>query len=299
MKPQPECLRCILTTRLREIEYSTLSPTAKVALAKKLLVKLVDEFTLESTELSMLASRVFEDLVAEAPDIVDYYRLIKARSMRIALSNVEVHRKHAERLGDYERLHYLLKLSALGNLIDYGVAEHVFEEHIEPSMVEKAEPAIDDSHRLYELVERRGLRVLFLLDNAGEAVYDSLLAEYMRGKGSMVIGVAKDEPGFQNDVTLSDLLASGLDKAFDMVITPGCRGVCSSIHLEKTSEDFRRLLGSVDLIIAKGMAHFEYLYEAGIGKPVLFILTPKCNPVAAALGSRLYRGKPVIYLWSG
>lgn len=296
MKPKPECLRCLLNVRLRDIEYSSLKPEGKVALAKKVLGSLIEEFNLETAELTTLASSLFELVVKSAPDIVDYYKLIKKRSMRIALESIGVHRRYLEGKGDFERLYYLLKLAALGNIIDYGVAEHSFKEELDPLLIEKTELAIDDSRILYDMIKRGGLRVLYLLDNAGEVVYDALLAEYIRGKGNRVIGVAKDEPGFQNDVTLNDLVETGVDKAFDLLVTPGCRGVCSSIHLDKVDSSFKELLGSVDLVIAKGMANFEYLSSTSLGKPVLFILVAKCRPVAEALGSFFYLGKPVVLL---
>lgn len=295
MKPQTECLRCILTTRLREIEYSSLSPGEKIVLAKMIMSKLVNDFSLDSTELTRLASDLFQ-LTVTAPGVLDYYRLVKTQSMRRALALRDAHREHARYLDDYRRLRYLLKVSALGNLIDYGVMDHNFNEEIDPGIAENVEIAIDDSVKFYELVRKGGLKIMFLLDNAGEAVYDSLLVEYLRGKGNTTIGVVKDEPGFQNDVTLNDVIEVGLDKVFDEIVTPGCRSICSSIHLDKVSEDFKSLLNSVDLIIAKGMAHYEYLTDIDIGKPVLHIFIPKCDPISRSLGSVTYRGKPVVYL---
>lgn len=296
MKPSPECLRCILNTRLREIEYSSLSPFEKVVLGKNILSTLIRDFSLDSAELTHLASRLFELVAESAPDVLDYYRLVKAKSMQRALSIAGVHQEYIKGKNELEQLRYLLKLSALGNLIDYGVAEHDFNEEITSQIVEGAEVAIDDTLLFYELVRNGGVRIMYLLDNAGEAVYDSLVASYLRSRGNIVIGVVKDEPGFQNDVTLGDLISVGLDRFFDNVVTPGCNRICSSIHLDAVGKEFLDMLNSMDIVVAKGMAHFEYLSETSIGKPVLHVLIPKCAPVARALGSHLYKGKPVIYL---
>ena len=53
--------------------------------------------------------------------------------------------------------------------------------------------------------------------------------------------------------------------------------------LAKASPEFRQRFADADLILAKGMGHFETL--AHLDDPrIFFLLQAKCRPIAAALG---------------
>ena len=292
MKPNIECFRCILSIRLREIENSSLSNGLKLELMKRLTSILINEFSFES-ELTDLASRLYMFNVQEAPSIVDYYKLIKQEANRNALFNINIHEKHVSRYTGYDKFKYLVYLSALANLLDHGVAEHKIMEisELTPSFIEKHEVYIDESYKLYHYLKNGGLRILWLFDNAGEAVYDTLLIREIINMGNTVEGLVKNEPGFQNDISINDALYIGLDKLLSDINTYGC--YCSTIHLDKISPGVFSKIKNSDLIIAKGMSHFEYLHEVNLGKPICFIFIPKCNPVAERVGKGS-RGKIVI-----
>lgn len=279
MKPEFECFRCIVTTRLREIENSSISKEEKLLLAKNIIQLLSSEFSY-SAELTDVASKLFNLLVEKAPDIVTYYSRIKTLCNRLALENISIHVKHTENLSSRARFEYLVKLSALGNLIDYGVADHsaLSPPTILPSIVEKQEYCVNQVDAFYELVKSGGKTVLWLFDNCGEAVYDLLLIREIRKMENTVWGLVKNDPGFQNDISESDARMLGLDRELDALITYGCQ--CSTIHLDKIGSEAKHALASADLVVAKGMSHFEYLSEVGLDKPVVFILVPKCRPVA-------------------
>ncbi|WP_440058953.1 damage-control phosphatase ARMT1 family protein [Thermogladius sp. 4427co] len=281
MKPSLECLRCLITTRLREVEESGLGDRAGVDVAKRVVARLLESFDLEG-ELTHIATDVFNFLVDLAPGVVEYYRRLRSYSNRLALGNLGVHLEYSSRLEGYERFRYLVKLSAVANAIDYGVAGHQpLETPLTPGFVESYVFGVDDTPEFYRLVSRGGLSVLWLFDNAGEAVYDTLLISEVRRMGNRVYGLFKEEPGFQNDITIVDAREIGLDKALDAAASYGARA--SSIHLEKIDGEARRLLEASDLVVAKGMSHYEYLSGVDLGKPVCYILIPKCDVVARAI----------------
>ncbi|MEM3926501.1 MAG: ARMT1-like domain-containing protein [Desulfurococcaceae archaeon] len=293
MKPSPECLKCILNIRLTEIEHSDLNDVGKLELMKKLLELMIKMFDKDG-DLTMIATLAYNFVVDNARGVVDYYKNIKRKTMSQAMRNIAEHWNYAMKLDDFNRFEYLIKLSALGNLIDYGVYSHVsIPLVISREMVESSEIAVNNAKELYDLLRNGGLRIAWLFDNSGEAVYDMLLIRLIRAWGNEVIGVVKDEPGFQNDVTRDDLSEFKLDKELDGMVTYGCR--CSTIHLDNIGNEARKVIQASDLIIAKGMANFEYLYDIDLGKPIAFILIPKCDPVAAKIGSNS-RNKPVVLL---
>ena len=295
MKPRFECLKCILTVRLREIENTSVQSELKIQVARELLRLLIEDFSLNA-ELTRLATSAFKLVVSRLPDIIEYYKKIKYESTLIALQDLKRHEEHVAKYTDrYEKFKYLVKLSGLANMIDYGVAEHaVSVKSIDPVSVEKTELFIDHTHTFYEILRKGHLRVLWLFDNAGEAVYDTLLIKEIKSMGNTVLGAVKEEPGFQNDITLQDAVFSGLTSILDGVLT--YRG--STIHIDNLSEEMLAAINRCDLVIAKGMSHYEYLVENSIGKPVVFILVPKCDPVASTLGLNS-RGKVVCTLCGG
>lgn len=292
MKPEIECLRCILSVRLREIEQTSLSKKEKLDLARELIARIEKEFCWE-IELTKFASEFFKFTVLKAPSIVEFYRSIKQVSNRMALENLSLHTEYVSKLRGYDRFKYLVKLSAMANLIDYGVADHkpLEQGFLTPGFVEKYETYIDDSYPLYNTVSSGGLKILWLFDNAGEAVYDILLIKELKSMGNKVYALVKDEPGFQNDVTIDDIEYLGISKLIDEILT--YERYHSTIHLESLSNEALTLINNSDIVIAKGMSHFEYLSEVNLRIPLVFILVPKCNPVAKVIG-RDSQGKIVV-----
>jgi uncharacterized protein with ATP-grasp and redox domains len=134
-----------------------------------------------------------------------------------------------------------------------------------------------------ELSGSSGL-LLYLADNAGEQFFDQPLVAYLRGLSWRVIYVVKAGP-IQNDLTREDLYASGLGTTLEPLTDTGARTV--GLALDQTSPAFKELYHQAQIILAKGMGHFETLSH--LADPRLyFLLQAKCGPVAEALGvSRL------------
>jgi len=280
MKPRFECLRCVLTVRLKEIESTSAPFQVKLEVAKRLVELLTNTFS-PSVELTHLATSTFKLVISSLPEVAEYYKRVKSESTIMALKDITRHEEYISKFKDsYERFKYLVKLSGLANLIDYGVAEHtVTVKSIDPVLVESSELYIDHTRKFYEKIERGGLQIIWLFDNAGEAVYDSLLIREIKSRGNSVIGLVKEEPGFQNDLTVQDAVSSGLTKILDRVLAYSG----STIHVENLSSEVLASLKKADLIIAKGMSHYEYLSENPLGVDVVFIFIPKCAPVASTL----------------
>lgn len=282
MRPRFECLKCILTVRLREIENTNASVEAKIRVTKELLKLLVNEFSLNA-ELTRLATNTFKLVVSMLPEVTDYYSKVKQTSNLLALQDLARHESRiAEFRDNYEKFKYLVKLSGIANTIDYGVAEHeIGEKRIDPEVVEKTELYIDHTRELYEVLRKGVFRVLWLFDNAGEAVYDLLLIREIKLMGNTVIGLVKKDPGFQNDMSLQDAVSCGLTSVLNGLLSYNG----STVHVDNLSEEVLRSIEKADLVVAKGMAHYEYLSEYPLGKPTVFILIPKCDPVASTLGA--------------
>jgi hypothetical protein len=170
----------------------------------------------------------------------------------------------------------LVRLAVLGNAVDF------FRDEAEVSrqMRLPVEFAIDHLPRFRaRLAQAPGL-LLYLADNAGEQHFDRFLLQGLRERGWQVLYVVKGGP-IQNDLTREDLAASGLAADLKPVVDTGARTV--GLVLEECSPAFQDLYRQADLIVAKGMGHFETMSHLADPR-LFFLLQAKCRPVAQALG---------------
>ena len=135
---------------------------------------------------------------------------------------------------------------------------------------------IDDIDKAYELTKKVD-SVLFLADNAGEIVFDTLLVEQLKNMGLKVTYVVKGGPVI-NDATIDDVLFSGMDKIADDILTTGTDAV--GFQKKEVSPDFLKIYDAAELVFAKGMGYAETLTEYKLTKPHLLLFRTKCVPVA-------------------
>lgn len=280
MKVFVQCIQCIVNVRLKEVIESIKDRDKSISIQIDLL-KVIHEVFKNYDELTLIATNIFNWLISKAPEVISYYKKIKRESIEKAWKNMGVFRKYFEELNDFEKFYFAVKTSIAGNILDTGVYSLETPGEISVEHVISTPLAIDHTRILYDLVKKGGYKILWLFDNAGESIYDTLLIKEIRDMGNTVIGVVKEDPGFQNDLTISDAIYAGLDKYVDKLVSTGYNG--SSIHLDKVSREFKQLLNETDIVIAKGMAHYEYISETSLGKPVMFLLIPKCRPIAEIL----------------
>jgi len=130
--------------------------------------------------------------------------------------------------------------------------------------------------RAYELA-KKAKSILFLADNAGEIVFDTLLVEQMKNMGLTVTYVVKGGPVL-NDATLDDVEPAGMDRIADKIVTTGTDAV--GLLPKEVSEEFLKVYEDAELVFAKGMGYAETLTELKLTKPHLLLFRTKCNPVA-------------------
>ncbi|MEM3797839.1 MAG: ARMT1-like domain-containing protein, partial [Candidatus Bathyarchaeia archaeon] len=135
---------------------------------------------------------------------------------------------------------------------------------------------VDDTGKIYELA-KNSREVLYLTDNAGEIVFDTLLVEQLKNMGLTVIVAVKGGPVL-NDATLEDAETSGMNKIADKVITTGTDAV--GLVPKEASTEFLSIYESVDMVFAKGMGYAETLTEYKLKKPHALLFRTKCEPVA-------------------
>ena len=209
---------------------------------------------------------------AEILQNIDPFATVKKQSNAFAISLKEAMAARIQAASD--PLLAALRVAIGGNIIDYA-AQHVFDA--EQTMAECFDRpfALDDSALLQQdITSISGVNILYLCDNCGEIVFDSLLVKELQTRGCRLTVAVRDKP-IINDATMADAVACGLEKLCP-VITNGT--ACPGTPLDQCSDQFKQHFFSADIIISKGMGNFETL--SAIAAPIYFLFTVKCSEVA-------------------
>lgn len=170
--------------------------------------------------------------------------------------------------------------SVIGNTFDYGVKGHTVTSNFSAFFRQEFAKglAIDDTDRILPLTGR----VVYLSDNCGEIVFDRLLIQFLKARGSHVTLAVKARPAL-NDATLVDAKMLGLDQIVDC-LTTNCEGAEIGLCPEEATSALKVALSRCTVVIAKGMANFESLFERHDLPPVAYLMAAKCQPVADEAG---------------
>ncbi len=175
----------------------------------------------------------------------------------------------------------LLRIGAAANSMDYGIRGHSIDfNYFHQSFAGLLENYLTGSSREVEEALNRFDRILYMVDNAGEAVLDLYIAGKLAERGKEVVLAAKREP-ILLDVTAAEL------RPFSNGMKVLETGSSIGLFLDDCSEEFRQVFEDPRyLIISKGMAHYETIseYADRIAGRLIYILTAKCTPVATSLG---------------
>ena len=122
--------------------------------------------------------------------------------------------------------------------------------------------------------------IFYVTDNAGEIGFDSLLVAQLKEMGKHVT-VAVKEPAYFEDATRVDAVFYNLDRTADKVVT-----VNKVFVPGKGNSAADRAFRESDLVISKGTGNYDALRGETQGKPALYLLKIKCDPVARGMGIR-------------
>ena len=169
--------------------------------------------------------------------------------------------------------------ATIGNTLDFGVdGFDVNEQNFETEFRRLFDTGldVDDTDKLVPLLDD----VVYITDNSGEVLLDTLVIEQIRGLGGRVTLVVRGAP-MLNDATLEDVEIHDIEAQVDRVLTTGSNaiGVC----LDEAPAELVEAFESASLIISKGMANYETMSEYGFS-PIAYLLRTKCQAVADDMG---------------
>jgi len=281
LKVEAECVACILNRAAAEAKEATTNPALHFRVMMELLRLLSKEFRPTAVPADLGTKR--DRLIKRITGNTDPYKRSKRISNEKALKLLPYTRKLTEEgYAQRDRFKKACLCAMVGNTIEFDIPSHKFTFNtLRKSFREAAKDlVIDDTNKIYELT-KKAQTVLYLTDNAGEIVFDTLLVEQLKNMGLTVIVGVKGGP-VVNDATLEDVDVSGMSKVVDKTVTTGTDAV--GLPLKEVSAEFLDVYNSVDIVFAKGMGYAETLTEYKLKKPHALLLRTKCNPVANFFG---------------
>jgi hypothetical protein len=281
LKVEAECGACIISRGAAEIKEATSNPALRFRAMSELLRLMYKEFRPTSVPADLGTNR--DRTIKRVTGNDDPYRKRKKISNEKALTLLAYARKFVEEgYAQQDRFKRACLCAIVGNVMEFDIPGHkFFFSNLKKNLRDAGkELAVDDTNAIYELA-KKAHTILYLADNAGEIVFDTLLVERLRDMG-LTVSVAVKRSAVINDATFEDADVSGMTRVADNVITTGTDAV--GFAANEVSSEFLKIYNSVDLVFAKGMGYAETLTENRLKKPHALLFRTKCDPVANYFG---------------
>jgi len=274
-----ECSLGHILAGYNEIELSTSDPKIQIEAFAALL-----EFIIKSLRPGVISARIATErfnLIQKITGKEDIYSKERGQANKLAIellpeaeAFVSSHKK------GYGRFRAACLVSMIGNVMDIipERLDSTVKISIENyrSLLKEARIVFDQTREIFDII-RKADSVLFLADNAGEIVFDTILVRESRNFCPEVVVAVKEEP-ILNDALLSDAIKVGMGKVADELIVTGSNTV--GLFLKEVSPKFRRRFQETDMIVAKGIGHYETLTEEKLEKPCALLFSAKISQIA-------------------
>ena len=274
------CHSCVIDQAKSASKFANLS-TEQTARIVAVAQDGIDRSANESSTVQQVIRTVADAIISELNERSDFdiYKKVKVLSNNLALA-------YAERLQNQIRssespIETAIKISAAGNIIDFGAKSHGnVDIDREIQNINKVHFARYDFKQFRNRLNS-ARSILFICDNSGEIVFDTLLiTELKRQLPHLAITAVVRHKPIINDATLEDAHAVGLQNIVP-VISSG--SVYPGTILAETTEEFQQLFKTADLIISKGQGNFETLLPV-MNERLFFLLRIKCDQIARVSG---------------
>ena len=288
MDIHPRCITCQLKRLMSELKLCELEEERETVVAQELLKFYAEAEEKRSAWLGFKARAFMQELT----DVADPYMELKTQLNEFAAGELPPFRAYLADITNREKKFQRVCLgSVLGNLLEFFLSEHEFAVKFPQPLVEMLETerfAMDATSEIFQMLEAGAKKILILPDNAGEIFFDRVLIETLKELFPNIhITVAVKSAPIINDATLDDAREADLESIADRVMSSGINSI--GLFLEETSEEFRQVWQNSDLIIEKGMGHFETsdISSEPLPCPVFHLFRVKCTTVADIIGAKL------------
>ncbi len=263
MNIKPDCVACILNQSLKVSKLLELDDvTSKQILDSTAQVLIDHDMDHTPPQIAKVIYQNISDISGEDDPVA----LAKERATKEALK-VDT--------SFINTIHDALKLSVIGNVIDFGAQQQfdlneMIQSHFHQDF------GIDD-YAVFESELKKAKEVVIIGDNVGEHIFDKVLIETIKKYYDITVYYFVRGKPIINDVTVKEAqVLKDVAKIIDTgVATPG-------YDLAEANAGSKAIFDRADIVLAKGMGNFESLYQAA-DRPVYFLFVVKCSVVAQAI----------------
>ena len=279
MKISYECGACFLRQAREAMDLATDDEDLKIEINNEIFKFLATTFK-KGTNSNKTGSYI-HNLVKNRTNCQDPYINEKKLGNEIALKYLPLAKNI---LKENDTLENRVKIAIVGNILDFGAfelgddIEKFIKDALGKDLAVKDIKPFENSLQKYD-------KLLYLVDNTGEIVFDKLLLSKIKEYDIDITIAVKSKP-ILNDACMEDAINTGLDKFGEIVeIGAGTVGYVDS----EISEEFREIFNQHKFIISKGMGNYEGLTEIDLSnKDVYFLLCAKCTTIAKDIGVNLH-----------
>lgn len=274
-----ECGPCFLRQAREALDLSTDDENVKMQVMEEIFKFLSTTFKAVTNSNSTGSS--MHKIIKQKTGCMDPYYKEKVEGNEIALKYLPEVKKI---LDADDSLENYVKIAIIGNILDFGAftldddIEGVIKSSLKKDLAVKDIEEFENSLKTHD-------KVLYLVDNTGEIVFDKLLLAKLKEYDLDITIAVKSEP-ILNDATMVEALDVGLDE-FGKLVEIGA-GTVGYVYSE-ISDEFRQIFDDHEFVISKGMGNYEGLTEIDLSKKdIYFLLCVKCNTIARHIGANLH-----------
>lgn len=279
MKISYECGPCFLRQAREAMDLSTDDEDLKMEIMEDIFKFLSKTFK-NGTNSNKTGSHI-HNIIKQKTNCYDPYVNEKKLANEIALKYLPIAQKI---LDENDCLENRVKIAIVGNILDFGAftLDDDIESFIKDSL--KKDLAVKDIENFENSLNKHE-KVLYLVDNTGEIVFDKILLSEIK-KYDVDITIAVKSFPILNDACMEDAINAGLDEFGEIVeIGAGTVGYVDS----EISDEFREIFNEHEFIISKGMGNYEGLTEIDLSnRDVYFMLCAKCGTISRDIGVELH-----------
>lgn len=275
MKASIECLECVVRQALRAARMAGDDPEMHRQVVNAA-VKDIPGMDLNLSP-AVLSLNLYQH-AQRISGVDDPYRDIKKQQNAMALELED--ELEALVAKSHEPLVTAIKLAAAGNIIDLGILQ-LHEINPRDAIARAMETPMAIDHTAHFLENLKPCRdFLYLLDNAGEIVFDKVLIRQLQ-QHTRVTAVVKAGP-IINDACMEDAEQVGLTEVCEVIDNGGAFVGSPLTHVPKS---FLERMAQADIILGKGQGNYETVddFEGN----VYLLLKAKCDIVARHMGIAL------------
>lgn len=270
LQPNTQCIDCLMSLAKDMVKLAVAENPGIVEKVERTTRNILADAVTGEWSSPQIANRILRE-IRQITSIADPYENFKAREMAQAR---KIYTDLKELVA--ENLRSRAILAVLGNSLDFFKNPEQALADIPMLFNNGFSFFYDHIDRLRVFLTTTPEKVLYLTDNAGEIYFDLPLYEYLKKHCRQLYLVVKGGPSL-NDLSRVELQSAELENRFNLVADTGTAG--AGIDWDHVSGEFMDLFNSADLIISKGMANFETLYQRSISAPSFYLFKVKCEPI--------------------